>query len=340
MRKTGLSAPLFSVIVPAYNAESFLGECLSSVAMQTYRGFELIVVDDGSIDGTRDILEEFVQGYGSSHAIAIHQSNKGRLAARRAGLEMARGEYVVFLDADDVLRHETLEILSEVISRTRADILAFGMASDFGFEHPHFCDDLPFGDYVGSSYDLVKKAVLRGRFNGLCGKALARYLFDLGSNYRPYFGLMHGEDLFQLLPVVDNAESCVHIDRALYYYRRHEGSSTMRYRSQQLDDVEVAAKRLLEYGEKWGMPRDAAFGALWNICCTVKCLLKDRPPHSTRDVELRRFVSVIKGLDLFSYANDQRIDNALLLRVLIKGRFRAAESVVRVLELCKRVLPG
>lgn len=332
------STPLFSVIVPAYNAGRYLEECLSSVAEQTFRRFELIVVDDGSTDDTAEILENFARGHGSMVVIPIYQRNRGRFAARRAALEIAAGDYVVFLDADDALKADALQVLSEEVERTHVNILAFGMADDSGFEHPRFCEDLPFGDYAGQSYGLVKQATLRGRFNNVCGKAISLAAFDLDADYSSHFGLMHGEDLFQLLPVIDKACSCTYIDRALYYYRRHEGSSTMSYKPRQLDDLEVAVRRLLEYGEKWGMPRDAAFGALWNICCTVKTLLKDPSSVSIRNTELRRFAAAIEKLGLAPYTSSQRVDNRLILRAVLSGKGWIACGAVRVLEFCKGAL--
>lgn len=330
-------SPLFSVVVPAYNAERYLDECLSSVVGQTFDDFELIVVNDGSTDSTTEILERFVRGHKSTPVVLLRQDNRGLLAARRAGLEAARGKYVVFLDADDALRAETLATLSEEIARTCADVVAFGMTNDVRFECPRFCGDLPFGYYEGQDYDLVKRVVLRGRFNNLCGKAISLAALDSDVDYSFYFGLMHGEDLFQLLPTMDKAESCVHIDKALYYYRRHEGSSTMSYKHQQLEDIEVVSRRLLEYGKRWGMPQDAAFGALWNICCTAKTLLKDRSCSSIWAAELRRFASVVEGLGLTVYLNDQRLDNLLLLRAIMKGKYREAVGIVRMLELFKKV---
>lgn len=96
--------PLVSVIIPAYNAEDYLADAIKSVLAQTYINFELIVVDDGSIDGTPLILNRF-----SDQVIAIRQVNKGVNAARNAGLRIANGELLAFLDADDIWKPNKLE---------------------------------------------------------------------------------------------------------------------------------------------------------------------------------------------------------------------------------------
>lgn len=117
------------------------------------------------------------------------------------------------------------------------------------------------------------------------GKAIRLAAFDAHEDYSPYQGLMHGEDLFQLLPVMDRARSCSHIGQALYFYRRHEGASTMSYKPKQADDVAVVCGRLLDYGRRWGMEADAAFGALRNVLSTVKILVRDPAARDMRDAE-------------------------------------------------------
>ena len=98
-----MSAPLVSIIVAAWNGERFLQEALESAFAQDYEPFEVVFVDDGSEDGTAEIAQSFPVRY-------LHQENKGLPAARNAGLEIARGDLVAFLDADDVLPPAKLRI--------------------------------------------------------------------------------------------------------------------------------------------------------------------------------------------------------------------------------------
>jgi glycosyltransferase involved in cell wall biosynthesis len=96
--------PLISVVIPAHNAAPFVAEAVRSVLAQTFRDFELIVVDDGSSDGTGDVLKEF-----AGRIEYIHQANRGASAARNAGIQAAKGRYVCFLDADDSWHADKLE---------------------------------------------------------------------------------------------------------------------------------------------------------------------------------------------------------------------------------------
>lgn len=97
--------PLVSVAIPAHNAEATVAEAIESVLAQTYRPIEVIVVDDGSTDGTRDVLQRF-----GGRIRAVHQENQGIAAARNAGLRAARGDFIALMDADDVCLAERLAV--------------------------------------------------------------------------------------------------------------------------------------------------------------------------------------------------------------------------------------
>ena len=106
--------PLISVIVPVYNVKQYLPRCLRAVSEQTYRNLEVILVDDGSTDGSGELCDEFASR--DSRARVIHQPNAGLWAARNAGHDAAQGEYLFFPDADDHFHRETLRLLYEAIS--------------------------------------------------------------------------------------------------------------------------------------------------------------------------------------------------------------------------------
>ncbi len=113
-----------SVIVPFYNVEDYLPECVESVLAQTLRETELILVDDGSSDGSGEMAESYRSRYPEAVQV-IHQENQGPAAARNAGLEIARGTHVHFLDSDDRLKPEALETLYREAAARDLDILLF-----------------------------------------------------------------------------------------------------------------------------------------------------------------------------------------------------------------------
>ena len=108
-----LSTPLVSVIVPIYNVEEYLKECLDSIICQTYRYLEIILVNDGSTDQCGKICDEYSML--DNRIQVVHQCNRGLSAARNAGLDVARGEYISFIDSDDYLDKHFIAKLLEAL---------------------------------------------------------------------------------------------------------------------------------------------------------------------------------------------------------------------------------
>ena len=113
-----------SVIVPFYNVRDYLTDCVESVLTQTLKDTELILVNDGSSDGSEDMAEAFRSRYPEIVRV-LHQENRGPASARNAGLEIARGAYVHFLDSDDRLKPRALKALYSEAVRNDLDILFF-----------------------------------------------------------------------------------------------------------------------------------------------------------------------------------------------------------------------
>lgn len=115
--------PKISVIIPVYNSEEYLKECLESVLNQSLKNIEVILIDDGSKDHSSKICDEYSQR--DKRVIVIHQENKGICGARNAGLKMARGEYVAFCDNDDFVSHNCYELAYEKAKKINADVVRF-----------------------------------------------------------------------------------------------------------------------------------------------------------------------------------------------------------------------
>lgn len=115
---------MISIIVPVYNVEKYLERCIESILSQTYKNFELIIINDGSSDKSIDICEKYKAI--DSRIIFINQSNKGVSAARNVGLDIAKGDYVAFVDSDDYIENDMYEILINSIEGNNADISVCG----------------------------------------------------------------------------------------------------------------------------------------------------------------------------------------------------------------------
>lgn len=115
--------PEISVIIPVYNVERFLPRCLDSLKAQTFSAWEAICIDDGSIDASSAILDSYAEE--DQRFIVVHKKNAGVSAARNEAMKLTRGQYVMFMDSDDFLHPQAMEICLNVIRRDWSDIVAF-----------------------------------------------------------------------------------------------------------------------------------------------------------------------------------------------------------------------
>ena len=113
--------PAISVIVPFYNIEQYVSYCLDSILAQTFRDFELICINDGSKDGTRELLDAYAEK--DSRIKVIHQENQGQSVARNNALKRAVGKYIAFIDGDDAVIPEYLEVLYKEAERAKPDLV-------------------------------------------------------------------------------------------------------------------------------------------------------------------------------------------------------------------------
>ena len=145
-----------SVIVPVYNIANYLAECLDSLINQTYKKLEIILVDDGSTDGSGQIVDDYSKK--DSRIKVIHQKNSGLSAARNAGLEVVTGEYVAFLDGDDWVESNWIATQLETIEHQGADISV--CACELVYQNTRICNNSVPAYSVISDYEDKKKLAL------------------------------------------------------------------------------------------------------------------------------------------------------------------------------------
>ena len=114
-----IKKPKISIIIPAYNVEKYIGECLLSIIKQTFKELEIIIINDGSTDRTEEIIKLFKK---DKRIVIINQKNKKQGGARNTGLKIAKGEYIGFIDSDDWIEHNYYEELYKAILKYNADI--------------------------------------------------------------------------------------------------------------------------------------------------------------------------------------------------------------------------
>lgn len=214
----------FSVLVPVYNVERYLEQCVRSVLEQSYGSFELILVDDGSEDGSASMCDGFARE--DSRVRVFHKPNAGLLHTRRFALERASGEYCVTLDSDDYLEPDTLETLERAIAGTDCDCVIFGIKwhRDGGTETLNCAPELA-NRMVTDKRELCNILLNDSSYNSLCRKCVRRRCFD-GRDYSGAYHISRSEDLLQSLEIMENAKSFLFIPEALYNYRVNSSSIT------------------------------------------------------------------------------------------------------------------
>lgn len=328
----------FSVIIPAYNAGKYIQEAIDSVLGQTSQDFEVICVDDGSADGTSSIIESYAHNV--SNVIALHEENSGPLLARRYGLRNASGKYAMFLDADDCLRNDALEIVGRAIDETRADIVSFLHSNT-----PNFKGSVPKpgilspGLYVGDDYHEVKRYLSKGRFNTLSNKAIRLDKIDLSQSYARYKGLKHGEDWFQLIPITDSCESLCELPDVLYYYRRTDSNGTASFRPSQVRDIAIVHKRFLKYTKSWGEDcyRLSCGGEVLQYINLLKISELSSATEEQKKENFKIIASTMGREGTFERAKHAslRPDNWIIIRALYSGNRPLAKGIVKIVEELK-----
>lgn len=221
----------FSVIVPIYNVDKYLRTCIDSVLHQSYKNFELILVDDGSPDKSPSICDEYAKI--DNRIIVIHKVNGGLVSARKTGAKVASGKYVLCLDGDDFLHKDCLRIIYETITQNEnVDVVCFGfnLFMDGNIVAKSVsCSRYGYYDYkqiVNNVYPNLFYSRLSCRFPyQIWGKAIRLELYKHYQLKVPS-DIRMGEDASCIHPLLTNIKSLYILDVCLYYYRQVTSSMT------------------------------------------------------------------------------------------------------------------
>lgn len=240
----------FTVIIPVYKAEKFLKKCVDSVLNQTYpQWYQVILVDDGSPDRSGAMCDSYAMK--DTRISVVHKENGGVARAREAGVEIAQGEYILFVDSDDWIREDMLQQLSDSICKHHPDIVCFGYYSaskDGEVEHPNR-NYLGYYDREEIEKDIFPRLIQteKGTYfpSSLCTKAIRR---DILIKYYPKdCSIKIGEDWVTSIACVYHAKSIYMMDKCLYYYWHNDNSATRGGRVFDWNDPERQMNYLKQY---------------------------------------------------------------------------------------------
>lgn len=225
----------YSIVVPVYNVEAYLSACLDSVLVQKTEGdYEIILIDDGSPDGSGAICDAYASRFGNIRV--LHTENRGVSSARNLAMSVARGEYILFLDADDLWDSELLTELDR-LAEQKPDVLVFGdlMLMENGQRVPDVQDKVsPAGESGAEFLQKLFDAGAVPRAYSCCYAVRRMLLRENGISFREDMKVSEDFDLVMRFLAV--AKNIVGTPKQLYCYRIHQGSATAKLTPKKLMD--------------------------------------------------------------------------------------------------------
>lgn len=261
--------PLVSIIVPVYNVEKYLSECIDSILSQTYENIEIILIDDGSTDKSAQICDEYT--IKDKRSMVVHKTNEGVSAARNDGLKAANGQLIMFVDSDDWIDSETCGTAVNAMEESGADVVMWSYISENnGGKSRKIIFD---SDTVFEGADVKEK--LHRRLFGLMDKELAHP--ELADSLCPVWGKLYKKelilnnnisfvDLSEIgtyedglfnIEVFAKVEKAVYLNKCFYHYRKENTSSvTSGYRKDLFKKWQHLFDLMQEYIDKNNLPLD------------------------------------------------------------------------------------
>lgn len=262
-----------SVIIPVYNTELYLKECLDSVINQTLKEIEIICINDGSTDNSSEILKEYQEK--DNRIVVISQKNKGPGITRNKGIKIAKGEYIICLDSDDFYyKKDGLEKLYNRIKIDKSEILFFDIVLKYNRKKEIKIKTSRLEEYKNySSKEIYDKYVLKESINSSnCNKLFKRNLFDY-INYTPNIYFEDGELLLRLLSLNIKISK---LNDYILCTRERENSITTSFRDQYIDSLEKIFKTIDNIENFNITNEDKSFYKLGLIVYVIKLYIKSR----------------------------------------------------------------
>ena len=238
---------MISIIMSVYNVEKYLDECLKSIFNQTYKNFELIIVNDGSTDNSKLIIDKYRNE--NSNIIYIEQENKGISEARNLALSISKGEYILYIDSDDYIDKDMLKLMIEKIELDKSDMVIIGHEEFYDeFKNKNINISLNVDEnkiYSGTDVanmmlDLKIMGVLWNKLYKRSQLEKEKFYFEPGR---------YTQDWYPVFKHVFNLDKISFVNKPLYKYRIRNSSITGKKTKKRLDDYIYAVESIINYAE-------------------------------------------------------------------------------------------
>ena len=329
-----------SIIVPIYNSEKYLSECIDSILNQTYPDIELILINDGSTDDSLKIINEYARN--NKNIIVINQENMGASLSRKNGISKSSGDYLMFIDSDDYIEKDTIENLAKIIKRDRVDIVKYEFIN-----RDSWINDILPGIY-SDKLELYKKLLTTSDLNSLANEIISKKIINLDDSIFKIKSSV-GEDLMMNLYFFDKAKKIEFINQRYYYYRINEDSSTNTYNINRVLNFIKETNSLFEilpsYYKKWDLNDDSIldkiyFNIITNMSSRIKVIVQNdwnkmtrRKLNNTLDntkitsVDYKRIINV----------NEKSIVKRVVYRSMFKRHFYLLKLMLKIQLFIKKL---
>lgn len=307
---------MVSFIIPVFNCAQFLNRCIDSVLVQTCPDWELILVDDGSTDGSAEICRKYAEA--DIRIKYIFKENGGVSSARNAGLDVARGEFVLFIDSDDSIASNTVKRVLNKQTEHDFDCVVWGCDQNGHIWAPEIDEDyLDILDFNKNIIRHLNTELLCPCWNKLFKRELLCPRFNET--------ISHAEDFIFCLEYLKNCKSIAFIKDPLYFYDVYvSGSSTHNFKESNLSALEKMQQAILDY---IGQTEDFRLYAKYvrDLTFQFRLLLKDNAmPYVAKRSAIKKWLprSFFKRLNVFKYNMDWK--NKLIMILIQKSLFPLA----------------
>lgn len=244
-----------SIVIPAFNAADYIKTSIESIGYQSNNDFEIIIVDDGSLDKTSIMAEGILKELEIDSYEIIRTVNKGVSSARNIGIEASKGEYILFLDADDYIGPSLVQCLYDVAHTDTLDLISwvFEKVDDGGNAITNYLEHLQAKPGKKSGLNMLNETLIEKNLWLVNGSIAYNRKFLMSNNIRYSEGCISGEDTEFILDSLALAKDSFFIKKTLYYYVEREGSITNSYNVRKFDAIQ-ALKRIGEYFKRLNNP--------------------------------------------------------------------------------------
>ena len=327
--------PIVSVIVPVYNIEPYIDDCVDSILKSTYKNIEIILVDDGSQDSSSDKCD--IWKTKDSRIRVIHQENQGVSVARNVGIDASSGEYIIFVDGDDIIHPQMLYSLLKVAIENKNEIVFCKYEKFYNTEEIEnlIMMDLSLfeTDFCSSKEYLVKLlqySTLDVVWNGLYYRdVVLKNKFEIGKR---------NEDLWWKYLAVDSTDKIACISSCLYYYRKRQRSIMSTFSGiKNLDYLEGKYYRARYIADKYPAMRVLAFSNVLAECMNAYILAQSRLEGQERGKAIDMIIKFRENtsLTVMEILKDKKIFLSRKFSLILQNKFFKPACYLKMLVLNK-----